>query len=355
MIVVDKKPIPKPTEEEELERNPRKACIFDRSFKWWRGPIELQKMGNVYFSPPDTREQYELQEKDALKAFAELAECIESPLLNYSRVKRKSLHEDMEKGFDDRKGYFKREWLYHLYPHSYSDFPKVKQWIEKYGFPSLVTSLPSLGMMPAPSPPGVMSQDDILVITNFVSLAWRLYQLGKTKEGRSKIKDFWTTFRPSDGVILVTFGLSQEEDLRENPYPDELMIQLQGNEENLNPENWPDDTWRRIAYLWVGRVCDYFIDVEVTARFSADIRIHPTLKAKSFLSWLWLLFLTRIGQESETTGMKTCSCGQQYSGRAKFCPDCLLEHKNKLKHESWLRKEEARKKNSVKSGNASTS
>lgn len=361
---------PKFETSKKIKSDPKKTRVFERPFKWWHGPIEQR--GNIYFQPkrpplvyiyppkgspkkkvpashpkslghiyrPLGPTQYTLTDEMGMNAFAELAECIESPLLCYSEVKRPSFHEDPEKGSNDKNRYCKREWLYHLYPQNYSDFPKVKKWIEKYGFPSLVTSLPAAGRNASPPPPGAMSIDDILTIANLVSLAWRLYQLGKSKEGKVEIKNFRTTFKLNDDLMLVTFGLGNENNLDydnivRTPYPEDLMIQLGGKKEILNPETWPNETWKKIAYLWLGRMCYYFIDTEMEARFADDIRIYPVIKAKSFLSWLWLVFFTRIGKGSESLSVKVCNCGREYSTHASFCPKCVADRKKAQKLAWW--------------------
>jgi len=335
--------IPIPRDGDEVpEKNLRVKWLLDKSFQWRRGAIELGTFGHTYYMPNYKLEgnkspsefinqpippannwhYYELHDIDTLKAFSELALCVGSSVLVGGE--QRDSNGDAEGG---KKG--RRQWLYKLYPQNYDDFPSVKQWIEKYGFP-LPTSLLE----------NSMSDTDALVIANLVSLAWRLFGLSKTKTGRAKIRGLANACIFND-VTKVTFGLPQRE-VRPEDYegyilfPEDLIIHVPSNK----PEKWPNDTWRKIAYLWIGRLCGYFIDVQIDTKFSSQIRkIQPVLEVKTFLSWLWLHFLVHISEELKQTKEKRCDCGEAYDSRAKFCPKCTRERKlNFMKEYTTVKK-----------------
>ena len=302
--------------DEGLQKNHRVAWILDKSFKWRRGAIELgDSLGNTYYYPTKGWTSYELLDTDTLKAFKELANCVESPALVEGTHGSDYAYGDIE----GNKGGL-REWLYQLRPQNYNDFSKVKEWIEKYGFPLATPS------------PSQMSETDALVIANLVSLAWKLSESLKTKTGINRIKSLANTCIFGNKT-LVTFGIPQQQVSMED-YEGYIIFHEDLILHYLSNKPIPNKIWKEAAYLWIGRLCGYFIDVQIESRFSYKYRITPTLKTKTFLSWLWLHFIAHISEELPRTDAKLCNCGEEIWGRAKLCDICLREHNNQLKNDS---------------------
>ncbi|MDR3587507.1 MAG: hypothetical protein P4L59_19675 [Desulfosporosinus sp.] len=311
-------------EEKEYRVGKKETWLLDTSFEWFRGHAEIngELVTLTDISP------YELRDINTWKAFKELASCISNPGLIYNPAKLR----DYGKYFDQDKD---RKWIYFLHPKSKlgdQDLQNLLNWISKYGF--LYPDATPYRNRVKLDKSSRMKLDDIIVQANLISLAWKLFESSRTKDGKV-IRELVNiismyNFREdtNNKSFFITFGLTELA-------PEAMSNRIRGTEEP-NIDNWSQETMRKSINLWIGRVSKYFIDVKIENRFTQEIRIRPVLTASSFSSWLWLHFLTHISEVEGTPNAKVCrECGVEYSGsRSVRCKACNLKHRNNLKYKS---------------------
>ena len=321
---------PNLSNEEVYRAGKKETWLLDTSFEWFSGHADVNE-GLVTLT---NTSPYELRDANTWKAFRELASCISNPGLIYKQ-------DEMRDDYKHRLDHSPWNWIYSLYPKneiSGQDLHNLLNWLSKYGFPYPDDTPYRYVVKDDKS--SRMKLDDIVVIATLVSLAWNLFESSRTRDGK--------VIRDLASLIFIHHGSK-----RKSPFltfgvvelaPKEMCIRFEDSNTELNIDDWTQDTWRKVINLWIGRISESFINVKIENRFTQEIRIRPVLTATSFSSWLWLHFLTHIGEAEGATNTKVCrDCGTEYTGsRSVRCPACNLEHKNKLKYQ-WASKPKTNK------------
>lgn len=314
-----------PLTEEKYEVGKKETWLLDTSFEWFKGNAEIEKDIVIVRDVI----AYGLRDVYTWKAFKELADCVPEPGFIYKPKQKR----EYGKYFDQIQS---REWIYFLHPRNSlneHDLHRLLEWVSRYGLP--YPELPYRYKVNKDTNSCRMRLDDLLVIANLVSLSWKLFESTRTKD-TTFIKNIanlvstetYMTLEDSQSHFLA-FGLTERA-------PRIMTIRIRDCEKVPDLQKWSRDAWRRTVNLWLGRISEPMIEIQIKNRFTREVRIRPVLTINSFVSWLWLHFLAHIGVMEGTTNTKICQdCGTEYSdSRSVRCPPCNLKHKNEIKSRS---------------------
>lgn len=312
----------------------KRQWLSQQSLTWARGPVEYEEIprqGPSWKRKRAFAEEYTLTEKEAVTAFKELAECISNPGLIQLDQTRPDI-------FGKHSPTLFPEWIKDLgAQENGNDTENVRRWVEKWGFPIRRDYHPGWGER--------MWVDDILVIAHLACTAYNLFNHGLTLKGRYKIKDL-AVISPAIEEIGIYFGVSKEAPLKlsNTSYPQDLAVIFVGN---ADLRRLTRSSWRQIAWLWLARICEQMINVEIQVPVTGRCFLRPVIAPIGLLSWLWFHFLGYIGEvyqaKEAKEGEKTCGiCEKIFTdaeSKSPYCPDCRQGHKNALKYKSYQDKQ----------------
>jgi hypothetical protein len=310
-------------EGEKFQGATKRQWLMPVRITWKKGAVQSVIRQNTQIWTIKNPLEYQLESEKTFIAFRELAECIETPGLIAGPTRS--------------GGSLEIGWLQELSaPVNERDFENVQRWVERYGLPEYNADLS-------------MNSGDVLVIAHLAAVAYRLFEYGRRHKDRWRIKKLSKPFSLDPQSSIVFFGrdVTQMPTISGEPpepgqvdFPPALGIALNIPSEQIN--SLTKESWRRIAWLWISHICDSLIKIELQTEFTKVGVLRPVLRPVGLLAWLWLHFLSYIGEaDMPTQAIKTCKmCGASYSGsRSPYCPRCLPEVKNSVKYRSKKRKE----------------
>ncbi len=325
-----------------IQGSVKRKWYLDGAFPWVCGEPGIDNDGLIHLT---NRRAYGLQDGDkSFRAFKELSACVDDDsALVGCEAKRMHLLpiEQFDKWLPMLRYVKKSEdgWREYTNQENVALRDRLYAWIRTYGLPHCREYEPDMDSR--------MDFTDIVVIAHLAATAYRLYA---TKNASIKNKATLITLPTSSSTIVVfgvqikdpqprltTLGMkyfkTSQEKLRDALIPSQLKISLLTRE----PNKCPPDTWRQAANRWIGGVCELFLDIGIEIRYTKRYLIRPTLKPVGLLSWLWLHFLSHIGEkEEDAKDEKLCRiCRKIITGRkGEMCEGCTKRHKTWLKDRS---------------------